>query len=124
VSDLKSPVQERQPSISVQSKARSASFRQAAGGPLSPGYPFSPDGETAPDIYRKQALRIEELEKENKRLTKEAADGEKRWKKAEEELEDLREADDGPKREAASTPDSAGEIEKLVCFHYILSRNC
>ncbi|KAI0521997.1 hypothetical protein F5B22DRAFT_594946 [Xylaria bambusicola] len=76
------------PSLSQQSKLRSSSFRQ---GPLSPT--LSPDGETAADIYRKQVARIEDLEKENKRLAKEAGDAEKRYKKAEEELADLQEAD-------------------------------
>jgi hypothetical protein len=106
----------RQPSLSLQSKMRSSSFRQSSGGPLSPGYGFSPDGETAPDIFRKQALKIEELEKENKRLAKEASDGEKRWKKAEEELEDLREAEDDPSKTkaASSTSRPSGEVEKLV----------
>ncbi|CAJ2502613.1 Uu.00g100070.m01.CDS01 [Anthostomella pinea] len=91
-------------SLSRQSKLRSSSFRQ---GPLSPSgsFPLSPEGETAPEIYRKQVARIEDLEKENKRLAKEAGDTEKRWKKAEEELADLREADrDG-------TDDS--QVEKL-----------
>lgn len=116
VSELKSSSHQRQPSISIQSKMRSSSFRQtsAAGGPLSPDYGFSPEGGTAPDIYRKQANRIEELEKENKRLAKEAIDGEKRWKKAEEELEDLREAEDAPNVGAISSADGSGEVEKLV----------
>jgi type IV secretory pathway VirB10-like protein len=116
VSELSTASHGRQPSLSLQSKMRSSSFRQSSGGPLSPGYGFSPDGETAPDIFRKQALKIEELEKENKRLAKEASDGEKRWKKAEEELEDLREAeDDSSKTKAASsTSRSSGELEKLV----------
>ncbi|KAI0479779.1 hypothetical protein F4859DRAFT_477356 [Xylaria cf. heliscus] len=76
------------PSLSQQSKFRSSSFRQ---GPLSPT--LTPDGETAADIYRKQVARIEDLEKENKRLAKEASDAERRYKKAEEELADLQEAD-------------------------------
>ncbi|KAI0024303.1 hypothetical protein F4780DRAFT_726708 [Xylariomycetidae sp. FL0641] len=81
-------------SLSLQSKLRSSSFRQGNMSPMSPtGMPLSPEGETAPDIYRKQVARIEDLEKENKRLAKEAGDAEKRWKKAEEELTDLREAD-------------------------------
>lgn len=120
VSELKGSTRPRQPSISVQSKMRSSSFRQTsvAGGPLSPDIGYSPEGGSAPDIYRKQASRIEELERENKRLTKEATDGEKRWKKAEEELEDLREAEDGPKTDTISTPDSSGEVEKLVYSSY------
>ena len=81
------------PSLAQQSKLRSTSFRAGSipsGGAASP---FSPDGETAPDIYRKHMARIEELEKENKRLSKEASDSEKRWQKAENELADIREAD-------------------------------
>ncbi|CZR53121.1 related to USO1-intracellular protein transport protein [Phialocephala subalpina] len=105
----------RQPSLSLESKMRSASFRAGSGGPLSPSYGFSPDGDTAPDIYRKQASRIEELEKENKRLAREASDGERRWKKAEEELEEMREAEDevAPKRDISTSPGSPEEVEKL-----------
>jgi hypothetical protein len=110
------------PSLSQQSKARSASFRQGSvslpgGVPLSPGAGtglglFSPEGETAPDIYRKHVLRIEELERENKALAKEAKDAEKRWQKAEEELADLREREGTPAGEAG---EDAG---KMVCsFH-------
>lgn len=101
-------------SLAQQSKARSASFRKpSVSGPLSSGL-FSPEGETAPDIYRKHVARIEELEKENKRLAKEATDAEKRWKKAEEELSDLRE-DDG---EGGRKGGADGQVEKLVSpFH-------
>ncbi|KAB5554987.1 hypothetical protein GE09DRAFT_1222451 [Coniochaeta sp. 2T2.1] len=95
-------------SLAQQSKARSASFRKPSiSGPLSPGL-FSPEGETAPEIYRKHVARIEELEKENKRLAKEATDAEKRWQKAEEELADLRE-DDGE----GGGKGGDGEVEKL-----------
>lgn len=94
------------PSLAQQSKLRSTSFRAGAS-PGSPG-PLSPDGgDTAPDIYRKQAARIEELEKDNKKLEKDSEDAEKRWKKAEDELADLREAEgDAPKGE--------DDTEKLV----------
>ncbi len=115
VSDLNPASHQRQPSLSLQSKMRSSSFRAASGGPLSPNYaPFSPDGDTAPDIYRKQALRIEELEKETKRLAKEASDGERRWRKAEEELEELREAEDDTTSKQDTSPKLSGELEKLV----------
>lgn len=116
VPELKGTSRQRQPSISVQSKLRSSSFRQSSGGPISPSYAFSPEGDTAPDIHRKQAVRIEELEKENKRLAREASENEKRWKKAEEELEDLREVDDVsiPKRESSADKSSPAEVEKLV----------
>ncbi|CAG8980581.1 hypothetical protein HYALB_00002579 [Hymenoscyphus albidus] len=104
----------RQPSLSLQSKLRSSSFRQGAGaGQMSPGYVFSPDGETAPDIHRKQQLRIDELERENKRLAKEAGDSEKRWKKAEEELEELREAEDDTETKTGAPAPSAGSLEEL-----------
>jgi hypothetical protein len=108
------PISDLQPSttsLAEQSKARSTSFRKTSiSGPLSPGL-FSPDGETAPDIYRKHVARIEELEKENKRLAKETADAEKRWQKAEEELADLRESDADAGKGAGGL---GGEMEKLV----------
>lgn len=44
------------------------------------------------DIYRKQAARLDELEKENRRLAKEAGEAEGRWKSMEAELEELRES--------------------------------
>jgi hypothetical protein len=91
-------------SLTRQSKLRSSSFRQ---GPLSPtGTSLSPEGETAADIYRKQVARIEDLEKENKRLAKEASDAERRYKKAEEDLADLQEAD----RDESEN----SQVEKLV----------
>jgi len=103
---------QRAPSISQQSRMRSSSFR--SGGLPSPGYGFPTDGDTAPEIHRKQAIKIEELEKENKRLAKEASDAEKRWKKAEEDLEDLRDAEGDLAKGAAGG--SSSEVEKLVCF--------
>lgn len=113
---------QRKPSLSVQSKMRSSSFRQSLTSPL-PSTPgsrapsFDPEEDTAPEIYRKQAARIEELERENKRLAKEAIEGEKRWKKAEEELEDLREADGSRselKTESETSSRSADELNRLV----------
>lgn len=86
----------RQPSISVQSNMRSSSFRQSTG--LQPGVrspplpPLSPDGSTAPEVFRKQALRLEELERDNKRLEKELDTASTKWKRSEEQLDDLREA--------------------------------
>lgn len=97
------------PSLAQQSKLRSTSFRAGAAGPASPG-PFSPDGDTAPDIYRKQVSRIEELEKDNKKLSKDYTDSEKRWKKAEDELAVLREGDG----DSSSKGKSNDEAEKLV----------
>jgi hypothetical protein len=100
------------PSLAQQSKLRSTSFRAGSipsGGAASP---FSPDGETAPDIYRKHLARIEELEKENKRLSKEAADSEKRWQKAENELADIREAEGEESGKTGSHDD--GLLSSLV----------
>ncbi|KAF2867664.1 hypothetical protein BDV95DRAFT_581480 [Massariosphaeria phaeospora] len=62
----------RKPSVAIESRQRSASFFRG-GGPTS------------------LAQRIEELERENKRLAGEVEGGERRWKKSEEELEELRE---------------------------------
>lgn len=97
------------PSLAQQSKMRSTSFRAGAAGTTSPG-PFSPEGDTAPDIYRKQVARIEELEKENKKLSKDFSDSEKRWKKAEDELAEFREGDG----DASAKGNGSDETEKLV----------
>ncbi|RMY98594.1 hypothetical protein D0860_08479 [Hortaea werneckii] len=72
------------PSESKQSKQRSESFRQGGSGPLSPGAEVQ-------DLYKKQAARIEELEKESKSYKQQQKDGASRLAKAEEELEKLRE---------------------------------
>lgn len=96
-------------SLAQQSKIRSSSFRTGSGsgpsGPLSPG-PGSPEGATAPEIYRKQVARIEELEKENERLTKDNSESEARRSKAEETLEEL--------RESSGKAQSGDELLKLV----------
>lgn len=67
----------RQASVSIQSKLRSTSFRDAAPGP------------TSPSVGTLQ--RVEDLERENRRLAQEAAEHESRWRNMEEELEELRE---------------------------------
>ena len=88
-------------SLSVQSKLRSSSFRRSSvsQGPLSPNGTkspelpvLSPEADSVNSIYRKQAARLDELEKENRRLAKDAQEAEKRWRHTEEELEELREA--------------------------------
>lgn len=70
------PTHGRGPSISLQSKMRSESFRKSSG-PLSPSIK-SPtlqsivsDGDSLQEIYRKQAQKLEELEKHNKSLLEE-----------------------------------------------------
>lgn len=122
----------RQPSLSLQSRMRSSSFRRTSvsQGPLSPtpngakSPPLgitSPDGETMTDIYRKQAARLDELEKENRRLAREASEAEGRWKSMEAELEELREASPevAELRSRAQKADVMDEeISKLVCEIY------
>ena len=116
----------RQPSLSLQSKYRSSSFRRTStNGPLSPAGMLSPgadmplmtpEGDTVPDIYRKQALRLDDLDKENKRLEKEARESEKRWRKSEEELEELREASsdaDALKLQAKRAKENESQIGEL-----------
>lgn len=129
------PIHNRQPSLSLQSKMRSSSFRRTSvsQGPLSPvvngakspDIPMlMPDGESVNSIYRKQAARLDELEKENKRLLKDAYEVEKKWKHTEEELEDLREAS-GEVAELKSRAQKAdaqvAELSKLVCWHTTIS---
>ncbi|EXJ54010.1 hypothetical protein A1O7_09347 [Cladophialophora yegresii CBS 114405] len=86
----------RQPSVSIQSKIRSTSFRD--NGPLSPaalsGNPMN---------------RIEELERENKRLARESEEYEKRWRRVEEELEEVREEN----ATKSGGSDADGEIRRL-----------
>ena len=115
----------RQPSLSIQSKMRSTSFRQASGGiPVSPAggngstlTPLSPDSNAMGEIYRKQATRLDELERENKRLTKDLEASENRWRKAEEELEELRSSNAQIaelKSRAEKAEAKSEEITKLV----------
>lgn len=126
------PPHTRQPSLSLQSRMRSSSFRRTSvsQGPLSPTTnatkspslpPLSSEGDAVTEIYRKQASRLDELEKENRRLAKEAGESESRWRKTEEELEELREANG----EVAELKSRAGradakdeEAEKLVRVPY------
>lgn len=92
------PTPATQPSLSLQSKQRSESFRQGSGGVLSPvatdlkagAGPLSP-GIEVQDLYKKQAARIEELERENKSFKQQQEEGSARLAKAEDELESLRE---------------------------------
>jgi hypothetical protein len=101
------PSHGRKPSVAVESRQRSESFFRsgASGGPLSPG-----SGVTS-EVYREQAQKIEELEKENKRLASEAEESENRWKKGEEELEELREG----RADVALAVEKGKEADALVC---------
>ena len=78
----------RQHSLSLQSRMRSSSFRRTSlsQGPLSPSADgakspelgaMSPDAESL-NIYRKQAARLDELEKENKRLANAGQEAERK----------------------------------------------
>ncbi|KAL4784917.1 hypothetical protein BJX76DRAFT_326032 [Aspergillus varians] len=95
----------RQPSLSIRSKMRSSSFRkssvsQGSVASTSPSAtlkspslpPLSADGEAVQEVYRKQSGRIEELERENKRLEREVEEVSARFKKTDDQLEELREA--------------------------------
>ena len=119
----------RQSSLSLQSKMRSSSFRQTSAPQIiSPGHPFlavksptlpplSPEGDTMPEVWRKQARRVEEVERENRRLEKELEDAHARWKRSDEQLEDLREASGDVvelKDRMERAEKKAEEVEKLV----------
>ncbi|BDD57768.1 hypothetical protein MAP00_003110 [Monascus purpureus] len=93
----------RQPSLSVQSKLRSSSFRSSytsqgatsppsAAGKASPLPPLTADGDSVHEVFRKHTARIEELEKENKRLEREVEDANTICRKTEDQLQELREA--------------------------------
>ncbi|KAK5124626.1 hypothetical protein LTR85_001339 [Meristemomyces frigidus] len=96
--DDERPAPARQPSLSLQSKQRSESFRQGTAGILSPVAtdfraapgPMSP-GPEVQDLYKKQASRIEELERENNAYRQQQEEGAARLAKAEDELESFRE---------------------------------
>lgn len=92
-----------------------------ANGTKSPEIPaMSSDGDSVNSIYRKQAARLDELEKENRRLAKEAQESENRWKQTEEELEELREASGEVaelKSKAQRMDVQVEELNKLVCAH-------
>ncbi|KAJ5793297.1 uncharacterized protein N7503_009275 [Penicillium pulvis] len=95
----------RAPSLSIQSKMRSSSFRKTSvsQGSHSPSPithkspppslpPLTGDGDSVHEVFRKQSMRIEDLERDNKRMENELTDATARWRKTEDQLEDLREA--------------------------------
>ncbi|KAI7262285.1 hypothetical protein KC345_g9471 [Hortaea werneckii] len=101
------------PSESKQSKQRSESFRQGSSGPLSPGAEVQ-------DLYKKQAARIEELEKESKSYKEQQQEGASRLAKAEEELEKLREDSSDvaelktKSKEAEALKDELASVQRLL----------
>jgi DNA repair exonuclease SbcCD ATPase subunit len=118
------PSHGRQPSVSVQSKLRSESFRKSSGNQTptsptlkSPILPSLNSSEGAQEVFKKQASRIDELEKENKRLHTESQDAQSRWRKLEEELQELREASSDAvelKSKAEQADKTVQELDKLV----------
>lgn len=123
------PSRNRQPSLSLQSRMRSSSFRRTSisQGPMSPTRngaksptldTMNPNGDTVTDIYRKQATRLDELEKENRQLAREASEAQGRWKGMEAELEELREARpevEELRSRALKADAKDAEINRLVC---------
>ncbi|KAF2748733.1 hypothetical protein M011DRAFT_336160 [Sporormia fimetaria CBS 119925] len=101
----------RKPSVAVESRLRSESFYRSSD-PKSPASPppMAMGGGVSGDIYREQAHRIEELEKENKRLAGEVEEAERRWQRGEEELEELR----AEKGDVAVVVEKGKEAEKLT----------
>ena len=106
----------RKPSIAVESRQRSESFYRSgtAGTPISPG-PLSPGGGITSEVYREQAQRIEELERDNRRLTTEVEENQNKWRKGEEELEELREG----RGDVALAVEKGKEADKLVCMSFL-----
>ncbi|KAJ5307860.1 hypothetical protein N7476_008516 [Penicillium atrosanguineum] len=120
----------RQPSLSIQSKMRSSSFRKTSVSHGSPSPspastlksppqslpPLTGDGDSVHEVFQKQSTRISELEKDNKRMEKELADATSRWRKTEDQLEDLRESSvDVPelKEQLKKAEEKAASIETL-----------
>jgi hypothetical protein len=101
----------RKPSVAIESRQRSESFYRsgAAGTPTSPSA-ATPVGGITSEVYREQAQKIEELERENKRLASEVEENQTRWKKGEEELEELREG----RGDVAIAVEKGKEADKLV----------
>jgi hypothetical protein len=97
----------RTASVAAESRLRSASFYRGGDS----GTPTSPGTGISGDIFREQAHKIEELERENKRLQAEVEEGERRWKKGEEELEELREG----QSDIALAVQKGQEADALVC---------
>ncbi|KAF2126759.1 M protein repeat protein [Dothidotthia symphoricarpi CBS 119687] len=101
------PAHGRKMSVAVESRQRSESFYRS-GATMSPP-PITPGGGASSEIYREQAERIEDLEKDNLRLTAEVEEYESRWRHGEEELEELREG----KGDVALAVEKGKEADKL-----------
>lgn len=113
-------------SSSEQSRIRSESFKRGTSQTTAPATglklgPMSPGGDAITDIYKKQAARIEQLEKDSKRLEKEAEEKDIVFKKVEREVEELREA----QADSADLRSKAGQMkEKDVELQNLVSSRC
>lgn len=123
------PPHGRQPSLSLQSRMRSTSFRNTANSqaPLSPTTngsnsiptlpPLSPGGD-AVEVYRKQAIRLDELEKDNRRLSKELLGAQARWKDSEDRLDELREASSEVAEHKSRAEQAIAQSEEILKLVY------
>ncbi|KAN0083512.1 hypothetical protein V8E54_002600 [Elaphomyces granulatus] len=133
---MRSP-HDREPSLSLQSKMRSSSFRKTSisHGATSPPPvaslkspplpPLNPDGDSVHEVFRKQAARLDELEKDNRRLEKELEDANARRRRTEEQLEDLRDTSVEVvelKDKLGKAEEKTAEIEKLRAEIFSLQR--
>lgn len=118
------------PDLSLASRMRSESFKRNSNGPSSPlKSPSAPgtdslEGASLSDatheVYKKQAARIESLEREVKKLSSDLEARDRSLKKAEAELDEIRDghADVAQLKQRAEEGDkSKDEVEKLVGFN-------
>ena len=123
------PPHGRQPSLSLQSRMRSTSFRNAANSQAPPSPttngsnsiptlpPLSPGGD-AVEVYRKQAIRLDELEKDNRRLSKELLGAQARWKESEDHLDELREASSEVAEHKSRAEQAIAQSEEILKLVY------
>lgn len=127
--DTPRSVHGHRPSLSAQSKLRSTSFRRTSASqgnspsPLSASKvpslpPLTADEESVHEVFRKHSMRVEELEKDKKRLEKEVEEENSRRKSIEDQLQEFREAsmDTSELKDRLDRAEKkAEEIEELVC---------
>ena len=96
--------------VSIEAASRNLSSSTAASSPKDRANAYDDILIASQDAVDATRRAIEELEKENKRLASELGQGETRWKKSEEELEELREG----RGEAALAAEKAKDADRLV----------